>query len=102
MAGRLFDRAEVETLLREGKVGPLEGFRSKMGRKFNATVKLGEDFKQQFDFGENGNGGPLRSILRNIKRSGSVRSARKARSTSSRTLTRVNARWPVRKPAPSA
>jgi DNA topoisomerase-3 len=59
MAGRLFDRAEVETLLRDGKVGPLEGFRSKMGRKFNAPVKLGEDFKQQFDFGENGNGGPL-------------------------------------------
>ena len=30
-----------------------------MGRKFNAPVKLGEDFKQQFDFGENGSGGPL-------------------------------------------
>src|SRR5438876_4107059 len=36
MAGRLFDRSEVETLLREGRLGPLEGFRSKMGRKFNA------------------------------------------------------------------
>jgi DNA topoisomerase-3 len=56
MAGRLFDRAEMETLLREGRVGPLEGFRSKMGRKFNANVKLGEEGKQQFDFGENGNG----------------------------------------------
>jgi DNA topoisomerase-3 len=54
MAGRLFDRSEVETLLREGRVGPLDGFRSKMGRKFNAPVKLGEDFKQQFDFGDNG------------------------------------------------
>ena len=59
MAGRLFDRSEVEALLTQGRVGPLEGFRSKMGRKFNAPVKLGEDFKQQFDFGENGNGGPL-------------------------------------------
>jgi DNA topoisomerase III len=59
MAGRLFDRAEIETLLRDGRVGPLEGFRSKMGRKFNAPVKLGEDFKQQFDFGENGSGGAL-------------------------------------------
>ncbi|HJT80062.1 MAG TPA: DNA topoisomerase III [Chthoniobacterales bacterium] len=59
MAGRSFDRTEVEKLLVEGRVGPLEGFRSKMGRKFNAPVKLGEDFKQQFDFGENGNGGPL-------------------------------------------
>ncbi len=54
MAGRLFDRSEIETLLREGRVGPLEGFRSKMGRRFNAPVKLGEDFKQQFDFGDNG------------------------------------------------
>jgi DNA topoisomerase III len=54
MAGRLFERSEIESLLRDGRVGPLEGFRSKMGRKFNAPVKLGEDFKQQFDFGENG------------------------------------------------
>ncbi len=58
MAGRLFDRTEVQTLLREGRVGPLEGFRSKMGRKFGAVVKLGQDFKQQFDFEENGNGEP--------------------------------------------
>jgi DNA topoisomerase-3 len=58
MAGRLFDRAEVETLLRDGRVGPLDGFRSKMGRKFNAPVKLGEDFKQQFDFGDNGSAEP--------------------------------------------
>ena len=50
MAGRLFDRSEVESLLREGRIGPLEEFRSKMGRKFNAVVKLGEDFKQQFEF----------------------------------------------------
>jgi DNA topoisomerase-3 len=59
MAGRSFAREEIEKLLVEGRVGPLEGFRSKMGRKFNAPVKLGEDFKQQFDFGENGNGGAL-------------------------------------------
>jgi DNA topoisomerase-3 len=54
MAGRLFEPGEVKTLLGEGRVGPLEGFRSKMGRKFNATVKLGEEFKQEFDFGQNG------------------------------------------------
>src|SRR5437660_1094428 len=54
MAGRLFERSELENLLTEKQVGPLEGFRSKVGRKFNATVKLGEDFKPAFDFGENG------------------------------------------------
>ncbi len=58
MAGRLFETAEVEQLLTQGRVGPLEGFRSKMGRRFNATVKLGEDFRQEFDFGESGNGAP--------------------------------------------
>ena len=58
MAGRLFERPEVEKLLAEGRVGPLEGFRSKMGRPFNATVKLGEDFKPEFDFGTDGNDAP--------------------------------------------
>src|SRR5438876_123913 len=58
MAGRLFETGEVEQLLTQGRVGPLEGFRSKMGRRFNATVKLSEDLKQEFDFGEGGSGAP--------------------------------------------
>src|SRR6266487_158531 len=58
MAGRLFEAAEVEKLLTQGRVGPLEGFRNKIGRPFNATIKLSEDFKQEFDFGEGGNGAP--------------------------------------------
>jgi DNA topoisomerase III len=53
MAGRLFEAREIETLLTEGKVGPLEGFRSKMGRPFTATVKLGEEFKPEFEFENN-------------------------------------------------
>ena len=59
MAGRLFEAGEVETLLAEGKVGPLEGFRSKMGRPFTATVKFGEDFKQQFEFENNDSTGAI-------------------------------------------
>jgi DNA topoisomerase-3 len=50
MAGREFEREEVATLLREGRVGPIEGFRSKLGRPFTATVTFGEDGKQKFDF----------------------------------------------------
>jgi DNA topoisomerase III len=50
MASREFEREEVVTLLREHKIGPLEGFRSKLGRSFNAVVILGEDFKPKFDF----------------------------------------------------
>jgi len=56
--GRQFEIAEVEELLAKGKVGPLQGFRSKQGRPFNALMKLGgpPEFKAEFDFG-NGQGG---------------------------------------------
>jgi DNA topoisomerase-3 len=60
MAGRLLERSEMETLLTNGQVGPLEGFRSKMGRKFSATVKLGEEFKPEFDFGEGAHDRPVK------------------------------------------
>jgi DNA topoisomerase-3 len=55
MAGRELEREEIETLLRAGKVGPLEGFRSKLGRAFTASVHLdeGSDWKQRFDFESN-------------------------------------------------
>ena len=59
MAGRLFEAGEVETLLTQGKVGPLEGFRSKMGRPFTATVKLGEEFKPEFEFENSEPGGAI-------------------------------------------
>ncbi len=59
MASRQFEPEEVRTLLSEGRVGPLRGFRSKMGRAFEAVVKLGEDKKPQFDFGESNNGAAI-------------------------------------------
>lgn len=59
MAGRLFEREELKKLLTEKRVGPLEGFRSKIGRKFNALVKLSDEFKPEFDFGENGHDHPV-------------------------------------------
>jgi len=59
MAGRLFERPELEKLLTEKRIGPLEGFRSKIGRKFNAIVKLSDEFKPEFDFGENGHDQPI-------------------------------------------
>ncbi|MFZ4778164.1 MAG: DNA topoisomerase III [Terrimicrobiaceae bacterium] len=52
MAGRQFEREEVQKLLHDGVVGPLEGFRSKLGRPFAAVVKLDPEFKQTFDFGD--------------------------------------------------
>ena len=52
VAGRQFEIEEIETLLRTGKVGPLTGFRSKMGRLFNAEIKLNDDKQPEFDFGQ--------------------------------------------------
>jgi len=59
MSGREFEREEVVKLLTEGRVGPLEGFRSKLGRAFNAEIIIGEksEWKQKFDFEDEGEGG---------------------------------------------
>ena len=54
---RSFEYPEVEQLLREGSIGPLTGFRSKMGRPFAAVLKLSAEFKLEFDFGNNDEGG---------------------------------------------
>jgi DNA topoisomerase-3 len=58
MSGREFEREEVAKLLTEGRVGPLEGFRSKLGRAFNAEIILNEktEWKQKFDFEDNEGG----------------------------------------------
>lgn len=45
---------EVAELLKEGRIGPLDGFKSKRGTTFSAVLVLDEDFKVKFDFG-NGN-----------------------------------------------
>jgi len=51
LGGRLFDAAEVEQLITERTIGPLQDFRSKMGRPFAAILKLNDEFKVEFDFG---------------------------------------------------
>ena len=52
VAGRQFEVAEMEALLREGRVGPLTGFRNKMGRPFDAEIRLNADKLPEFDFGQ--------------------------------------------------
>jgi len=56
VAGRQFEPAEIEELLTERKIGPLTGFRNKMGRPFNAIIKLNADNAPEFDFGQGANG----------------------------------------------
>ena len=43
VAGRQYEPAEIETLLTERHVGPLIGFRNKMGRAFSAAIKLNDE-----------------------------------------------------------
>jgi len=55
---RQFEIAEVEELLSKRTIGPLQGFRSKMGRPFAAILRIVRDedisnFKLEFDFGQN-------------------------------------------------
>ncbi|MDB5773323.1 MAG: topoisomerase [Burkholderia sp.] len=55
---RQFEVAEVEELLDKREIGPLQGFRSKMGRPFAAILKISRDediknYKLEFDFGQN-------------------------------------------------
>ena len=51
VAGRQFEGAEIETLIKERRVGPLNGFRNKMGRPFAALIKLNDEHQPAFDFG---------------------------------------------------
>ncbi|QOJ22460.1 MAG: DNA topoisomerase III [Gammaproteobacteria bacterium] len=51
LAGRQFEVEEMETLITQREVGPLQGFRSKMGQSFNAIIKLTDAFEMKFDFG---------------------------------------------------
>ena len=60
-AGRTFEVAEVEQFLRDKKIGPLDGFRSKAGWPFTAemVIKFDEDtknYKLEFDFGDDKKG----------------------------------------------
>ena len=56
-AGRTFEVAEAEQLVRERRIGPLSGFRSKAGWPFTAEIAIVRDeeagnYKLEFDFGD--------------------------------------------------
>ncbi len=50
VAGRQFEPAEIDLLLSSGRVGPLDGFRNKMGRAFSAAVRLNSELQPEFEF----------------------------------------------------
>ena len=57
LKSRLMEPAEVESLLTERTVGPLQGFRSTKGFPFASILKLTAENKLEFDFGQDKEGG---------------------------------------------
>ncbi|MDD0810948.1 DNA topoisomerase III [Curvibacter sp. RS43] len=60
-AGRTFEPDEAEIFLRDKKIGPLDGFRSKAGWPFTAEIGLNfseedQNWKLEFDFGDDKDG----------------------------------------------
>ncbi|HLA35925.1 MAG TPA: DNA topoisomerase III [Rhodocyclaceae bacterium] len=52
VASRQWEPAEIEELLANRSIGPVQGFRSKMGRAFAAIVELNDAHEPEFDFGQ--------------------------------------------------
>jgi DNA topoisomerase-3 len=51
LCSRMFEPEEVEKLITEKQIGPLQGFRSKQGFPFAAVLKMNAEHKIEFDFG---------------------------------------------------
>jgi DNA topoisomerase-3 len=52
LSGRQFEPAEIEALIENRQIGPLQGFRSRLGKPFAANIKLSPELKVEFDFGQ--------------------------------------------------
>lgn len=52
VSGREWDVEEIARLIESRYIGPLTGFRSKMGKPFSAAIKLTDENRVEFDFGQ--------------------------------------------------
>ncbi|HWY29866.1 MAG TPA: DNA topoisomerase, partial [Candidatus Acidoferrum sp.] len=57
LCSRMFEIEEVEQLITQKQIGPLQGFRSKQGFPFAAVLKMNAEWKLEFDFGNGGKDG---------------------------------------------
>ena len=62
LSGRQFEPAEIEALIAKRQIGPLQGFRSRLGKPFAAIIKLSPEFKAEFDFGQQNGGGAAEAV----------------------------------------
>jgi len=56
-SGREWSPGEVAELVTKRYIGPLTGFRSRMGKPFSAGVRLNDEWRTEFDFGHDGASG---------------------------------------------
>ena len=63
LCSRMFEPEEVEQIITEKKIGPLQGFRSKQGFPFAAVLKMTPEFKVEFDFGNGGKDGEPAAVV---------------------------------------
>ncbi|MGW8183164.1 MAG: DNA topoisomerase III [Burkholderiales bacterium] len=52
LSGREWSPEEIAQLIRDRFIGPLNGFRSRMGRPFSAGIRLTDENRIEFDFGQ--------------------------------------------------
>jgi DNA topoisomerase-3 len=52
VAGRRMESEEIESLIVTRSIGPIQGFRSRLGRPFAAIIRLKDDLSTEFDFGQ--------------------------------------------------
>ncbi|HEY2328756.1 MAG TPA: DNA topoisomerase, partial [Verrucomicrobiae bacterium] len=57
LCSRMFEPEEVEKIITDKMIGPLQGFRSKQGFPFAAVLKMTAEHKVEFDFGNGGKDG---------------------------------------------
>jgi DNA topoisomerase III len=52
LAGRQLEPSEADELIAKREIGPLDGFRSKIGRAFSANLVLNDEFTIEFSWGD--------------------------------------------------
>jgi DNA topoisomerase-3 len=62
VSSREFAPEEIEQLITQRAVGPLTGFRSRLGKPFAAAVRLTPEFRAEFDFGRSGSGDTAQEV----------------------------------------
>jgi len=51
-SGREWSPEEIAELITKRVIGPLTGFRSRLGKPFSAVLRLSDEYKAEFDFGQ--------------------------------------------------